>query len=837
MKTPSTSLEDRPWTRRLRCALAALALVGALGSGVSAGQVVDASIEEARRALLAGIAERDELSLHASLLIDSRDLTTLAEVLDVHRVESSADAVLATLSALGVRGEPGLVSSLIRLAAASDNEAIATRAADTIVILAREHADVVARLRAWAVDTSMRSADERVLCVRALGASRNLTAVPDLIDLVGGPLGDEAHNALVVLTGHSLTLADTAAWREFWEPRQSLSREELLENELERLRTAPRRAFQQREQQLEQRLSEKDAEIERMTLLYIGTDVDRLAAALEHESRGIRIEVARRLRARAGEPVSANALPMLVRRLVGRSTLLEPGAVDGDVNAGASGVVASDGTALTEDAKTERDPEVRAMLVEALGKIGRLQDGVAAVLLDELESPYAVVSAAAVRALGHQRNRPEIVQPLLSAISAVAVDGELLVGALQTIAANNPDESVLPRIKRWLQSDNTPEVREAAVLAALATPDVGAALGVISLDDRESGVRLRIARGLADAAGGLGQGPVHTQVGNALFRLLGDDDLNVRAEAASALGAWGGESALDWLAERSRRESEASVLKKIVAALGKLGRLEAVDHIGRVCGQQVIGQRTEIVETAQNAIELIGANSSAAEWLAIGRSLSTVKAYGLSSWALSEMERRFGASPEHSVVLEEAKGLHARVLFEDGRWDESRSVLRELHGDGARFPEFNLRLKLLARTNEFLGDYNEAAEYDMKLLKATPEGDVTRFEVQRDAVRTLFQSRDYNTAEFWLDDLISKAEQRDEPEPILVDLLFSKAEILEKLKRSDELDTLIKRLDRLVDGDESRARLADLRRRIAGRDTSRADTPGSAPPLGAVRTG
>lgn len=772
-------------------------------SAVAAGQVVDAPIEEARRALLAGVAERAELSLHASVLIDSRDLTTLSEVLDPQRRDGSREAVLATLSALRVRGEPGLLSSLVRLAVSGDGDDVTSAARQTVVALAREHDEVVDRLRAWSVDGSMRSASERALCIDVLGRSRDLSAVPDLIGLVDGPLGERAHAALVELTGHdAIAVRSSDAWRAHWTERAALSREALLERELERLRTAPQKALAEQERQFEETIDALSAENRRLTLELIGSDVGKLAEALTHRDRAIRLEAARRLRDLPGTVGAEAALPALLTRLVGRSTPVPQAPTDG-----------TNGEPPTPP-PTERDPEVRAMLVEALGKLGRLDDGVADVLVGELASPHAVVAASAVRGLRHQKGARGVVDPLLTAIDQDAVSDELLVTALQTVAANDPDESVLPRIRRWLDGEQPTPVREAAVLVALATPDVGAALGVIDLTDPDKGVRYRIARGLAEAGRGLSpDAPVHAAVGQALEGLLRDDDLNVRAEAASALGAWGGASALDWLSERSRHETEPSVLNKIVGALGRLGRLEAVDDIGRVVSQQESGKAPEIAETAQDAIERLGAERAADEWLAMARSLSTVKAYDLAAWLLAEMQQRFGTSPEHESVLAEAKGLAAEVLYASQRWEEARTALRELHEDDAAAPTYERRLAMLARTNEFLGDFAAAASYDVELLSRTQPGDVERFDVQRDLVRTYILSGQPGKARPYLDELVSEAEARDDA--VLVELLFTRAKILTMLGETAELAALVERLDGLVESEGDRAALDALRGEVA----------------------
>lgn len=795
MKATTTGIGDA-WRRAFAAWLV-------LASTLAAHQVVDASIEDARRALLAGVAERAELSLHASVLIDSRDLTTLSEVLDLGRAGESKEAALATLSALRVRGEPGLLSSLVRLAAAGEDADVTTSARETVVALARTHGEVVARLRAWSVDGSMRSGAERALCIEVLGASRDLSAVPDLIGLVDTPLGDQAHEALVALTGHDAIAVPSAdAWRAHWTPRARLTREELLETEIERLRTAPQQAFAELERQLQQTIESQADEIVEVTLELIGVDVGRLIDALAHRNRAIRLEAARRLRDLPGQAGAEAAVPALVARLVGRPS--------GEDVAGTNGP----DDIVTAPAVVERDAEVRAMVVEALGKVGRLEEGVADVLLGELRAPQAAVASSAVRALKYQKNRPNVVEPLLTAIDRGTFPDELLVTALETVAANEPGESVLPRISRWLDEEQQRPVREAAVLVALATPAVGAALDVIDLTDPDKGVRYRIARGLGDAVRDLEQDdPVHLAVGEALEVLLRDDDLNVRAEAASALGAWGGASALDWLAERSRRETEASVLNKIVAALGSLGRLEAVDHIGRVCSQQTNGDQAAILETAQDALETIGADVGADEWLAMGRGLSTVKAYDLAAWVLAEMPRRFGASPEYGVVLEEAKGLSAEVLYDDQRYEEARTALRELHEDDAPLPAYDRRLFLLARTNEFLGDHAAAAGYDLELFTRTSAGDVERFGIQRDLVRTLIKSGQPREAQVYLDELIAEAEARGDP--VLVELLFVRGDILAMLEQREALATLVDRLDEMVGSDGERERLDLLRAQVA----------------------
>ena len=685
----------------------------------------------------------------------------------------------------------------MRLAAGASDEEVRTRASETALILARSHPEVVDRMVEW-VNNQTRSRDERRNLVRWLGSSQDLRAVPALIEQLEVAFKIEGHEALIELTAHETAVpGDATTWREFWQTHGHLDREALLELGLERMRAAPSLEESARVEELLRQLGEKDQEIEALHVDRMGQDPAMLTAELANPYRRVRLEAAQRLLDFSPPDRARVAVPELVARLVG-----------------------SEGDVVVEP---ESDPDVRAVVISALGKLGRDEDGTCDIILEELRSPHPQVAQAAVGALEFRQGQPRIVIPLLDFVQAVAPDAPVVVSALETVAANQPDRDTLRRLRPWMTADRPVPARAAAVKAVMATPDTEAALDLVeaaAVQDEAAEVRYNAARALGERLGSLEpDAAARGRIGALLELLLRDADPSVRAQAASSLGALGDPTALPLLARRSEIETDGSVLKKIVGALGQTGQVEGVAHIGRISGQNLNGHTADVLDEAQDAITNIGEGRSAEAWLQMARMLEEVAAYDLAAWTLDEIPRRFAAAPESRPVVDEARGVHAEVLFEAGRPEEAREELLALHEENAPWPSRSRRLYLLARANELMADHGAAADFDLELLGATPEGEVGRSAVQRNAIRTLVLAGRAEEAEPLLVSLLDEVGD----DPAAFELLLEKARIHEQLQRVDAAIAVLEDLSTRVGSDDT-----PLRR---GVDDMLARLRGEAPPV------
>ncbi len=765
---------------------------GAGRGGAADDEDASPQVRASRRALRDGTEEVPVLAIHATRLLDAGDVRTLAEVM----AGSDREAILGILQALQTTTSVALLPESIVLASKAEDPEISRLTLDYLVRLARGQSDVTERLVARLVAADLPHAAQ-VTIVRVLGKSRDLRAVDPLVDRVDGALGDPARRALEELTGHAFG-NDRLAWRSFWDRSRDLGRDVLLERSLASEREA--------RTETESRMRE---EIVQMRIRLMGSDVDQLIGGLSDEYAAVRLASAQRLASHPNGEQAATAIPVLLDRLGyganGHGYVNGDGGTNGQGEAGGRG---------------EADPQVRAALVATLGVLGRGNAAVQDVLLSELRSGDPGIAAVAAAAFERLRDHPEVVDPLLDYVERSPVTEGTLVTVLRVVASNQPS-GVLDRLAAWLDPAHSATVRAAAVAAIMASAELPAALAAVeSVAGNEDvrDVRYALAKALGDRARTIpGDDPARPQVLALLGRLLDDVDASVRAEAASSVGEAGGADAFAQLDRRSRAETDAGVMVRIVTALGEIGEREGVGVIGRVLSSWTGDSAAELVDAARRALLVLGEGVAADGWLEMAGTLQEVGNPGLAAWALREILLRHEGDPGSRDVVSLARGHLAEVLCLNGQAAEAYQMLVELHEAGAPYPAPRMRLELLARTSEQLGRTSEAADWYLERLDELAEGDATRLETQRGAVRGLMG------AGRWQEALPLVTELHD-LDPTDNDVMFRLARVQAGLGRDHAAVATLRRLQARVpdEGDALRAEvevlLAELEPAIAAED-------------------
>jgi len=705
-------------------------------AGPSPAELQAAALADALARLRQGEEPALALTVPAVDAVRAAAWPQLGELLDV----GSASTRVAVLTALRNTQSDALLPRVQALAVDPAVDAEVRRAAgellDTLAIASPEVFDgFLAALR-----TRELPEPQLARLIEALGGSRRLLAVEPLIAELDGPHAAVAKAALAELTVQQASTlpAGPVAWREWWSRNSWQTREQLLEAALASERDHAGEALRQR-----------DALIVQLQLRLMGQDVARLVDALSLDYAAVRLEAARRLGRHANVEQAASAVPVLLARL-GHPTQVDTshangGASTGATTNGSAGAKPAGDVGNASAAALETDPEVRRALVAALGVLGRDLPAVREALLLELRSDDLGTAAEAVNALARVRNAPDVVLPLLDLLGRPQLDPAAQATALTVVAQNRP-LGVTARLLPWTTSERPAAVRAAGVRALLAGADPSEVLEQVETlvaGETSPDVRYAVAMGLGEQLRRLGrdvgspEADARLEIVQVLGRLLDDVDPSVRAEAASSLGDSGQLGALGLLEARTRAEADASVMSRILDALGTLRVIDAVGTIGRVCAAWQGNGRDVLEAAARRAVETIGDDQSAADLLGMARTLQQVGAFPLAAWVLRDTLRRFEGDPAEHEVVGQARGELANVLWQAGQAEEAHALLVELHEAGAPHPIATTRLDLLARTSEQLTYFDQAAEYYAERLEILGEGDSTRDENRRSLARTL----------------------------------------------------------------------------------------------------
>lgn len=767
----------------------------------------DDPLASARQALLEGGADEAVLAVRAMELVQAGDVLGLRRVLE----DAPRESVLGVLHALEVRRVDGLLDVLVDLAGAPDAQ-VADGAARHVRSRARSSEDVVAALIQRLATPGLPATLRRTL-VELLGQSRDLAAVEPLLAELDGPAGRQAHEGLTVLTGHRPPERSERVrwWRDFWDTHRTDRRDVLLERALE---VEIERGQGMVEEVIQTRLTR------------MGNEVDALVTALADDYKRVRLEAVRRLVENPNREQAATAVPVMLRRL--DHLPADAGGNGGDPGTNGAAAGAPEG-------EIEPDAEVRAALVAALGALGGGRADVQAVLLDVLRSDDLLSARAAVAALERLRDEPTVVAPLLQFLGRSNVDELTLVTVLEIVARNKPVD-VFAELSHWLGDGYGSEVRAAALEAVLADAELSRALpAVVDMADPDQplDVRYALARSLGARARGLARddaarGPMLAL----LSRLVGDADPSVRAEAAASLGNSGDAGALPVLEQLARVETNEGVVQRLIGAFGSLGSPDSIETIGRLWSAWSKDSSAAVIEEAcRRALEGLAPAGDAAAQLAMVVRLRESGAPRLAAWAAQRVVQRLdaAASQEDRDLFARARGEWAEALALDGRHQEARELLVELHESDAPYPGRTRRLELLSSSAAALQLHDAAADEALQLLELLSVGDIQRGVVLRRAVTALRAAGRLDEALTQLDELVAETGAS-------LDLSVERARLLVDTGQPDEaLATLVAALAGLPDDDTSpsavaaRALLAELEAQAAEDD---AEPTEAAPPAG-----
>ncbi|MCB9898309.1 MAG: HEAT repeat domain-containing protein [Planctomycetes bacterium] len=758
-------------------------------SGADDGPDPTPAVVEARAALLSGSQGDDELSIHAVTLINAGDFETLRATLGGTR----RNAVLGVLSAFKVRYASELLAAVTDLAARTDDAEVRTRASDAMRDLVRTRADVLPALAARLGDPALPVAVRRIV-VGLLGESYDLRAVPALLRELRGPAWAEADAALGELSRHERPAQSLPAdfWPGFWEANAGLPLVQLIDREL----------LRQREEHAAE-MARKNDEIVKTRISTMGNDVDRLMAEVTDEFQRVRLTAVQRLGQHPNKEQAANAVPLLLRCL---GYGVERAASEGETN-GPSNGNGTTGNGSAAEVPRETDDEVRTAIVTALGTLGRGRADVQDVLLQVVRNSEGPIASAAVDALAGERDQPQVVPPLLQYIGRSEVPSATLVNVLRIIAQNQPRE-VFAELAPWMSASYEPDVRAAAVEAVVADVDLGPALASttsLTSPDQPSQVRFALARALGKRLRATvpPADDVRPRILELLADLADDIDKNVRAEAATSLGEMRSEGAQAVLEERSLRETDPSVVEKVIAALGTLRLDSAVPIIGRTCGRWVGGEPERLLSAAHQALSLLGDGLDAGAWLDMAATLREAGSPSLSVWACNEVVNRFAGVQAAREVVSRARGALAEGLYLEGRYQEAHDRLVELQEANAPYPNGNRRLELLALTSEKLSLWSEAAQHYSQLLELQGEGEVNRLATRRAYAVALMEAGRSEDALQEIEALF--AEDAGDS-----DLVLRQGLLLERLGRLPEAEDVLLHLGESLPADDATIRARAL---------------------------
>ncbi|MGQ0551664.1 MAG: hypothetical protein ACT4PU_00415 [Planctomycetota bacterium] len=712
------------------------------------------AVLEARAVLAEPNVPEVRLAVAVKTLLDANDHASLRAVLN-EGTESAAAGVLKSL-AMAVQ-TPALYEPLLPDLITAASSAAASLRQPGALALERLAAASNSATAALIAELQLINAPERGRAiVEALGGCTQLVAVKPLIEQLEGAVAASARSALRRLTGHDLGEdAHRAAWQLFWEKHAHLSREALLDLGIE----AERRRLAQNLEQLQSTLDQTLQEVIKARIDAMGTDnIGRLIAALGDSYPAVRKEAALRLSALAAKEQALSAIPHLLGRL-GHPAAASNGESNGTASPGPVTAPNGNGSAsngTTAGLPVETDNSVRAALVRTLGVLGRNRPEVQQALLEELRATDEAVAEAAASSLVLLRGQPALVGPLLQYLERLArtvpnpgvAEADRAAELLLAIAANRP-AGLVSRLQPWMRAGLSRDggqparVRAAALRAIIASEGDESDLERIAASgaaDEAKEVRFAVAFALGERLVRL-RGAESTEPARIvalLAALLNDVDASVRAEAVTALGKSAAAEALGLLEERARVETEASVVDRVLEAIGALGRVEGGAAIGRIVAR---GPASTTLQTASRAaLGVLGAQYAPADWDGLGETLSSVGAHDLSAWVFGRLAEMPLEAPEERDLGPRARARRAEELLHAGRAADARTALLELHAAEAALPPLSTRLALLASACESLGLHGEAADHHLARLKLLPEGEAARVPTLRAASAALRRS-------------------------------------------------------------------------------------------------
>lgn len=411
-----------------------------------------------------------------SLLALGQD-SSVKILIDILKDARNDNVRISIMKAFGFNGDDRALEPIIELLD-SENEAVKTTAAETLGKLKTRRA--IEKMSNAMLEKN-RSLSSRALLIQALGNVRSREVVEPLISIMGSdeePLQAAAKEALERIAKQSFG-NNVKQWKEWWNKNKIKTREQWLEDIVEKLEDK----VKQLEGQLET-LHKKSAQ-QTISLLehrIENGDFKPLLDGMKSEYPEVRVFSAKKL-VNYKDPA---IVPVFIDALLDMETDVRVAAAQGLGELGDKTVVEPLTIALQDE-----EIEVQAAAAMALGRLG-LPMSVSALIsvLDSHESKLTVASAEALGQIGDNR----AVEPLIN-----------------------------------LLSHKEPKARESAAFALGKLKDLrGIAPLIKALDDQEE----RIRWFAADSLGKIGA----AEAVEPLVKLLSDASARVRESAAKALG-------------------------------------------------------------------------------------------------------------------------------------------------------------------------------------------------------------------------------------------------------------------------------------------------------------
>jgi len=365
----------------------------------------------------------------------------------------------------------------------------------------------------------------KVAAVQTLGAMRDQRAAEPLIPLLttaNGPLREAAKLALEKISNQSLG-DDARKWQDWWEARKAKTREQWLEETVEKHEKTIAR--------LEKENEALKTELAVQTVKALDGRADKrdpapLLEGLKHAYPEVRVYAAKEL----GKTKSPAVVSALVEALL------------------------------------DKDARVRAAAAASLGELGDrgATSGLSAALRDE----DASVREAAARSLGKLKD-----WGTADALVLLLGDGsEDVCAAAAEALGDIGDQRAVPSLIKAL-THSSPKVREAAAGSLGKVRDPRAARPLIqALSDPNERVRWYAA----DSLGALGQ----AEAEDPLIAALADENPRVRESAAIALGKLGGVRAVPALT-KLLKDADKRVAEQAAEALVRVAgeKFETLDAV------------------------------------------------------------------------------------------------------------------------------------------------------------------------------------------------------------------------------------------------------------------
>ncbi|MDR4498124.1 MAG: HEAT repeat domain-containing protein [Candidatus Scalindua sp.] len=466
----------------------------------------------------------EDTAIRSSAIISLLGLNDLAindSLVDILRNSPNDDVRISLIKAFGFAGDDKALDCILELLA-SEKKNIQNASVDALGNMKTDRA--IEKMVSLLLNPKI-PVSSRKLLAGALAKTRSRNAVKPLINLSGSDdkeLRIAARDALIKITKHS-NGNTTAFWQEWWERNKVKTREQWLEDIVDKL-----------EERIKQMKAKNDLlrdEIAQKTIEILKTKeekggIKQFLDAIKSEYPEVRIFAANKLSVHRNEEVIT-----VFHGLI-----------------------------------SDHNADIRVLAAKVLGEIG--DDSGLKPLKQALKDKDAKVRISAASALGKLGNKEAEVD-LLSALQDQDNSVKCAVAeALGEIAAHDAVETLIPFL-----SDKDPKVKESVIVALGKIRDDRSIDSLInSLKDTEERVRWYAA----DSLGKIGEKKAVLP----LIALLSDESARVRESAAAALGQIGDESAVEPLITLLK-DSDTRVVSKAADVLlsGEYEGFEVYDKI------------------------------------------------------------------------------------------------------------------------------------------------------------------------------------------------------------------------------------------------------------------